>query len=68
MSLAATVRVPEVFNVTLKVWVPATKAALPGNTALVSEEVRPTISVALVIKFQLLSTALTVTEKAVAAV
>jgi len=54
--------------VTLKLPVPETRAALDGNTALESEEVIATISVTFVIKFQLASTALTVTLKAVPAV
>ena len=47
---------------------PEIRAALEGNTALVSEEVIPTVSVALVMMFQLASTALTVTLKAVLAI
>ena len=52
----------------LKVPVPETRAALDGKMALESEELIATVSVALVIRFQLASTALTVTLKAVAAV
>ena len=68
MSLAVTVRPPVVFKVTLKFRVPATSAAFPGRTALVSDEVMPMVSVTLVITFQFASTALTVTLKAAAAV
>src|SRR5258706_4975122 len=67
-SLAVTVRVPEVLSVTVKVCEPATSAALSGSTAFASEDVMPTMSVALVIKFQFVSTALTVTVNDVAAV
>src|ERR1043166_7029600 len=67
LSAAVTVAVPAVFRVTLKVFVPATNAALAGNVALLSEEVIPIVSVALT-RFQLASTALTVTLKAVPAV
>src|SRR5437879_13537 len=55
-------------DVILNVFVPATKAALAGRTALLSEEVIPTMSVTFVIRFQLASTALTVTVNAVPAV
>src|SRR5436190_2592046 len=61
MSLAVTVRLPAVFKVTLKLFVPATKAALAGRTAFASEEVIPTVSVTVVSVFQLASAALTVT-------
>jgi hypothetical protein len=60
-SLAVTVRLPAVFKVTLKLFVPATIAALAGRAALASEEVIPTVSVTVVTVFQLASTALTVT-------
>src|SRR5438552_314573 len=66
MSVAVTVRLPAVFKVTLKLWVPATRAALAGKVALGSLEVMPTVWV-LLTKFQLASTALTVTLKAVPA-
>src|SRR5437867_3782011 len=64
MSEAVTVLLPAVFNVTSKVCVPATNAVLPGRLALESLEVMPTTSL-VAIKFQLASTALTVTVKAV---
>ena len=63
MSLAVTVAVPTVLSVTLMVFVPATKATFAGKTALLSEEVSPTVSATPLIKFQLASTALTVTLK-----
>src|SRR5919197_4707541 len=66
-SVTVTVLLPAVLSVTLKVLVPATNAALAGNVALASLEVMPTVSV-LLTKFQLASTALTVTLKAVPAV
>src|SRR2546421_724295 len=66
-SVAVRVLDPAVLRVTAKVWVPATMAALAGRAALASLEVMPTVSVE-VTGFQLASTALTVTLKAVAAV
>src|SRR5436309_1957573 len=68
MSLAVTVRAPELFSVTLKVWLPLTSAALLGNTALASDDVIPILSDALAIKFQFASTALTTTLNGRAAV
>src|SRR5205814_5118538 len=53
---------------TLKVCVPATNAALAGRMALLSLEVIPAMSVMVFTRFQLASTALTVTLKAVPAV
>jgi len=67
-SVAVTVGLPAVFSVTVKLWLPATNAALAGKLALVSEDVMATVSVALVIGFQLASTELTVTLKAAPAV
>src|SRR5439155_25168056 len=60
MSLAVTVALPAVLRLILKVRVPFTNAVLPGRLALLSEEVIATVSVTLVIPFQLASTALTV--------
>ena len=68
MLVAVTVRAPAVWNVTLKLFVPETRAALAGRIELLSEEVMPAVSVALVTRFQLASTALTVTLKAAPAV
>src|SRR5262245_58846734 len=67
MSVAVTVRLPEVFKVTLKVPVPDVSAALLGNVALASDEVMPTVSVTVLTKFQFASTALTVTLNVAAA-
>ncbi len=67
MSVAVKVALPAVFAVTANVLVPATRAALPGSVAFPSEDVIPTVSVALT-GFQLASTALTVTLKLVPAV
>ena len=58
-SDAVTVALPTVFKVTLRVCVPPTSAASPGRLALLSLEVRWTVSLVL-IAFQLASTALTV--------
>src|SRR2546422_1021002 len=66
-SDAVTVCVPVVLSVTLKFFVPTTSAAFDGRTAFESDEVMPTVSVTLVIKFQFASTALTVTVNATAA-
>src|SRR5207245_1029214 len=67
-SVAVTVRLPAVFRLMLKIPVPLSSAPLEGKLALLSDEVRPTVSVALVTRFQLASTPLTVTLKAVPAV
>ena len=67
-SVPVTVALPAVLSVTLRVLVPATRAALAGKAALASLEVIPTMSVTVLIKFQLASTALTVTLKEVPAV
>ncbi len=66
-SEAVTVRLPAVLSVTLKVCVPAASAALAGRPALASLEVMATVSLVLT-RFQLASTALTVTVKGVPAV
>src|SRR5437870_12696400 len=65
--VAVSVRLPAVLSVTLRVRVPALKAALAGSAALLSDEVMPTVSLVLTM-FQLASTALTVTVKAAPAV
>src|SRR5207249_10364482 len=62
------VAVPTVRKVTLKVLVPDERVALAGRVALLSDEVMPTRSAAVLTTFQLASTALTVTVKAVPAV
>src|SRR6266851_3945223 len=66
-SEAVTVAFPPVLRVTLRFLLPLTRAALAGNVALASLEVKATVSLVL-IRFQLASTALTVTLKAVPAV
>lgn len=63
---AVTVALPAVLSVTLKLLLPLTRAALAGNTALGSLELIATVSLVL-IRFQLASTALTVTLNAVPA-
>ena len=68
ISVVVTVRLPPVFIVMLKVPLPELSAALAGRAALPSLEVMPTVWVTLVTAFQLASTALTVTLKAVPAV
>ena len=66
--LAVRVQLPTVFNVTLKVLLPLTRAAFAGRAALLSEEVMPSVSLMLLTTFQLASTALIVMLKAVPAV
>src|SRR5436190_17874880 len=66
MSVAVTVQLPTVLSVRLKLFVPATSAALAGRRSLGSVQVMPTVWV-LLTRFQLASTALTVTLKAVPA-
>src|SRR6266702_1817928 len=66
-SDALTVGLPAVLSVTLKVLLPLTSAAFAGKTAFVSLAVMCTVSLVLT-RFQLASTALTVTAKAVPAV
>src|SRR5262249_41739483 len=60
--------VPLVLSVAERVLVPATRAVLAGSTALLSDEVKPTVLVTVFTRFQFASTALTVTLKAVPAV
>src|SRR5437773_158703 len=67
MSLAVTVAPPTVFSVTAKDRVPATSGALDGNVAAASLDVMPTVSVTVLTRFQLASTALTATLNAVLA-
>ena len=64
-STAVAVRAPAVLQVRLKVPVPAASGALAGRVALGSEEVIPTVSVTVAIRFQLASTAFTATLNAV---
>src|SRR6516162_9320415 len=66
-SLAVNVWPPAVFRVTLNVLVPETRDVLAGKVALVSEEVRRTVSTMVFTRLQLASTALTVTLKGVPA-
>src|SRR5207245_2947091 len=60
-SVAVIVQVPDVLLVRLKDLVPETRAALAGSTGFGSVELRLTRSVMLLTRFQLASTALTVT-------
>ena len=62
------VALPAVRRVTLKVLAPPTRMALAGKVAFVSLELMPTVSTTLVSRFQLVSTALTVTLNTVPAV
>jgi len=65
ISVAVTLALPPVFSVTANVFVPAARAPFPGRTAFASLEVIPTVCVRVFTRFQLLSTAFTVTLKAV---
>ena len=66
MSEEVTVALPAVLSVMLKLLVPFTSAALAGKAALASLEVIATVSLVLT-TFQLASTLLTITLKAVPA-
>jgi hypothetical protein len=68
VSLAVTVALPAVFNVTLKVFVPDTSGALLGMVALLSDDVIATVSLTVETTFQSASTALTLALNAVPAV
>ena len=68
VSLAVIVGVPAVLSVILKILVPFTSAASTGTVAFASEELMWIESETVLMMFQLLSTALTVTLKAVPAV
>src|SRR5439155_268687 len=68
LSLAVAVALPAVLRVTLKVFVPATRAALTGKAAFESEDVMAAVSLTVLTRFQLASTAFTVTLNAVPAV
>ena len=65
--LAVSVALPAVLRVTLRAFVPLTRAVLPGRLAFASLEVMDTVSFVFT-TFQLASTALTVTLKALPAV
>src|SRR5437867_168263 len=68
MSEVVSVWLPAVLSVTVKFLVPAANAALAGNVAPVSLEVIPVVSITVLTRFQLVSTALTVAVNAVPAV
>ena len=68
MSVAVNVFEPAVFGVIAKTLLPATSAAFAGRVAFASVELIPTVSVTVLMRFQLASTALTVTLNAVPAV
>src|SRR5438552_1875952 len=59
MSVAVTVWLPAVLSVTLKFRVPAANAVFAGKVAALSLEVIPAVSVTVLTRFQLASTALT---------
>ena len=63
VSVAVTVREPDVLNVTENVCVPAASAAFDGSVAFASLDVIATVCVTVLTRFQLVSTAFTVTEK-----
>ena len=66
-SLTVRVLLPTVLSVTLRVLVPAINTVLAGSVALLSEEVILTVSPMVSIRFQLASTAMTVTLNGVPA-
>ena len=66
-SVPVTVALPAVFKFRLKLRVPSANGPFAGNAALLSELVIPTVSPALLTRFQFASTALTVTLNAVPA-
>src|SRR2546428_720458 len=66
-SLAVTVALPAVLSVMLKLLKPLVSAALPGSAAFASDDVIATVSL-VPTRFQLESTALTVTVKAAPAI
>ena len=67
-SLAVSVALPAVLRVMLNTLVPEMRPLFAGKAALLSLQVMATMSVALVTRFQKVSTALAVTLKAVPAV
>ena len=67
-SLEVTVTLPTVLSVTLKLFVPETKAAFAGMVAFASIDEMATVSLAVLTTFQFASTALTVALNAVPAV
>jgi len=67
-SEAVSVREPDVFNVTEKLFVPDTNAAFAGNSAFASVDVNFITSLAELTTFQAASTPFTVTEIGVPAV
>src|SRR6266567_2527182 len=68
MSVAVRVKLPLVLKETVETCVPLVSGEFAGRLALLVEEVSPTMSVALADRFQLASTALTVTVNAVEAI
>src|SRR5437016_4091010 len=68
MSLAVSVQLPTVRKVTLRILVPATRAVSEGRIGLGAVEVILAVWVTELTRFQLSSTALTVTLKAAPAV
>src|SRR5262245_55212430 len=62
-SLAVKVKLPVVLKATVRFVVPALMAVTGGSVALASLELRPTVSLTVLTRFQKESTALTVTSK-----
>src|SRR5436309_13643656 len=52
-SVAVTVELPAAFKVTLKLWTPLMCAACGGRPVLLSDDLIPSVSVSLLIEFQL---------------
>src|SRR2546425_2596878 len=62
-SVAVRVKLPVALKVTVRLVVPDTNATAGGKVAVRSLELRPTVSLTVLTRFQKASTALTVTEK-----
>src|SRR6266404_369178 len=62
-SVAVRVKLPLALKATVRLVVPAASAVAAGRVALMSLELRPTVSLTLLTRFQKASTALTVTAK-----
>src|SRR5262249_13843269 len=67
-SVAVRVKLPVVLNVTVRFVVPASRSATGGRVAVTSLELRPTVSLSVLTRFQKASTALTVTSKPLPAI
>src|SRR6266403_255052 len=62
-SVAVRVKLPLALNATVRLVVPAARTVLGGSVAVASLELRPTVSLTVLTRFQKASAALTVTGK-----